>query len=205
MSYFAKAPANFSDAIDGGKIKIDVFLAGATVVGEMFGLLKGLSMVGNDIAGNIKKIGDCAAAGNYVYLEDMVEDEDKQGLNGGKSWSGSKKIGKGTESLLWLKRAMAFTAGIMKKLVEGETNLKTAIKAAYADSLSKVHGMIVRGTFSTAIGSFCPTYEAFMEKLGDGTDAATTLKETATFLEPLQATMTIVVDYYKTKGLETEM
>ncbi len=79
-----------------------------------------------------------------------MKDEAKEAE--GKSVKDRKKIKKATESLLWLKRGLAFTCqGLQNARKDKEQSLSASFQAAYSETLETYHGFITKKAIGVCI------------------------------------------------------
>lgn len=104
----------------------------------------GMYVVKTDVNGNVQRIDSAAKAMQTRLLLNIV----RRDLNR-KTHGGSRSD---TKALLWLKRALDFTCGMVRLLVEdGEMEVARAAEIVYVEKLKPFHGWISQGAFSVAI------------------------------------------------------
>mmetsp|Transcript_44821 Transcript_44821/g.111080 ORF Transcript_44821/g.111080 Transcript_44821/m.111080 type:complete len:201 (-) Transcript_44821:271-873(-) len=125
----------------------------------------GLGMVKSDMTGNSGHIRrNLAKFGPGVTLQAMVAKDIENKV--------ATKDGTTATSLLWLKRALHFLDQLLAQLLKGASvEVIDAGRAAYADTLTHHHGMVVRQVFKVAIMAV-PHRATFMEKIAGSEEKA---------------------------------
>lgn len=146
-----------------GQILTESFLSVCRIVLSIVEKLgTAFSLVHADINGNITRLSEQYKCDQikYTTLFSIVTDEMSKGLQGGSSSC--------TKGILWLKRAMEFTACILDRLSRQEGNdlsLSSAVTEAYTSVLYPYHGFLASSAFYVTF-NFLPTREYFFESLG---------------------------------------
>lgn len=122
------------------KIKTEQFLMACEAIITIVSKLgKGFAAVKFDMNRNVARIAEKyrEEPTEFAYLEDMVLDEQKRGLN------------LATESIQWLRRELQFIARFFQCiLIDEEEGLKVSndlskyLKKAYEETLEKLHGWL---------------------------------------------------------------
>ncbi|KKK15859.1 glycolipid transfer protein [Aspergillus rambellii] len=134
------------------------FLEAAESLTTLFDILgsAAFSPVKSDLTSNIKKVRDrqLAAPGESETLQALVLNELKT----------KKHVA--TEGLLWLVRALDFTAQSLRHNIDNaESELSTSFRDAYGRTLKPHHSFIIKPIFSAAM-SATPYRNDFYVKLG---------------------------------------
>jgi len=169
-------------------IPVKAFLDASDEVCKIFDSIKGMSAPKGDIEGNVNKIRK-NITDPEATLFTMIEAEAKP-----------TKEGCTGLALLWLKRALYLVEGIMAEFCkDAEAKFKDVVNAAYAGSLKKYHGMVIKGVFSAAM-SMCPSRESFLESLG--TDNATAIENMKKIQPHFKKILDNIDEYLKSKKIE---
>ncbi|KAI4842451.1 putative glycolipid transfer protein HET-C2 [Aureobasidium sp. EXF-8845] len=180
----------FSDVpVESGKIATTEFLEACEGLTTLFDVLGSAAFkpVKNDMAGNIKKIRDrqLAAPIDSENLQDLVRNELKT----------KKHVA--TEGLVWLNRALDFTAQALRQnLTNSSEEVSVSFRAAYGNTLSKHHSFMIKPIFSAAM-SATPYRKDFYAKLGD--DKPRVEKELGAWLSSLEDIVKNLNDFLSTK------
>ncbi|KAM0692958.1 hypothetical protein Q7P36_007515 [Cladosporium allicinum] len=173
------------DASKDNAINTTQFLEAAESLTTLFDVLGSAAFkpVKSDMQGNIKKIRDrqLAAPLESDTLQDLVRNELKTGKH------------TASEGLLWLVRALDFTAqGLRANLSNPTTELSESFRTAYGNTLKPHHSFIVKPIFSAAM-SATPYRAAFYKNLGD--DQARVNKELDAWLTSLEKIVSILKEF----------
>lgn len=139
----------------------------------------GMSLVKKDVRGNIERLEGRVAEKPLAYEDvlDVVRDEIHRGVQ--ESNSGC------TKGLLWLCRAMQFTVGFMKYLVEDPNlTMYEAVSSSYQTVLAPYHSWITGSVFSLAL-KVVPNRDTFFAQLGTGTQIETMVQDYCNRMSPL--------------------
>ncbi|KAI4842245.1 putative glycolipid transfer protein HET-C2 [Aureobasidium sp. EXF-8845] len=201
-TFFDTLKRSFSDVpIESGKIATTEFLEACEGLTTLFDVLGSAAFkpVKNDMAGNIKvlilysitifvqKIRDrqLAAPIDSENLQDLVRNELKT----------KKHVA--TEGLVWLNRALDFTAQALRQnLTNSNEEVSVSFRAAYGNTLSKHHSFMIKPIFSAAM-SATPYRKDFYAKLGD--DKPRVEKELNAWLSSLEDIVKNLNDFLSTK------
>ncbi|EPZ30794.1 Glycolipid transfer protein domain-containing protein [Rozella allomycis CSF55] len=191
-TFFDKVPRKFQDvSVIDQKIKAAEFLEASSGLVQLFDILgsTAFSPVKSDMNGNISKIRKFLDENTgVVTLQDMVELESKS------------KSNTATEALLWLKRALEFTALSIRYNVDNKSEeLSASFNKGYESTLKKHHGMLVRPIFYVALKA-CPNRADFYKKLGD--DLNTVMEQLEAWLKALEEILKILIEFYIQIGQE---
>eukprot|EP00041_Stephanoeca_diplocostata_P006384 m.82468 g.82468 ORF g.82468 m.82468 type:complete len:226 (+) comp16339_c0_seq2:229-906(+) len=209
-TYFTGIRHPFKDVgvEDSGTPALDFLDACADLV-PFFDLLgsKAFYPVKRDINGNIKKLRNLhakytaeATTAHSTYnsgtLQSMISIEIDSGT--------TNASGSATDALLWLKRALSFIRVFLQCLLDGERHIKKAANVAYAATLQKYHGFMVKKIFSMAMMAV-PSWEGFMESVRmDSTDADDVLLEQiADFVSSFSTHLERIDAFYADKNLDS--
>jgi len=157
-------------------VPAEMFAEASLALISVFDLISGMGVASSDMKGNATTLKE-KGKGNAETLVSLVNAETE-----GKDAKALAKIaGDGTTAacaLLWLSRALNFIGKMLQVLVNDPSKkMSECVYAGYEASLRPHHGMIIRGTFSAAVG-MAPSREKFMAKLGpDETVVIAALKE----------------------------
>jgi hypothetical protein len=106
-----------------------------------------------------------------------------------------------TDAILWLKRALEFTSLALRLNIQNAAEeLSASFSKAYSTTLSKHHSFMIRPVFSLAM-SACPSRKNFYEKLAEGGDLATLMKQIDLWVAGLEEKLKIIVDFYVAQKL----
>ncbi|KAI9805085.1 MAG: hypothetical protein M1825_000919 [Sarcosagium campestre] len=158
-TFFDTMKRSYTDVpVEGEAISTTEFLEAGESLSKLFDVLGSVAFnpVKQDITGNIKKIRDrqLASPGDSGTLQSLVRSE----------LATKKHVA--TEGLLWLTRALDFTAqAIRHNVTNTKDELSTSFRAAYATTLKPHHSFVVKPLFSAAM-SATPYRKDFFEKLG---------------------------------------
>ncbi|KAF2420350.1 glycolipid transfer protein HET-C2 [Tothia fuscella] len=150
-------------------ISTDEFLEAAESLTTLFDVLGSVAFkpVKNDMIGNIKKIRDrqLASPADSSTLQGLVRSE-----------LATKKH-TATEGLVWLVRALDFTAqSLRRNITTSSEELADSFRGAYTNTLKPHHSFMVKPIFSAAM-SATPYRKDFYGKLGsDGANVERELK-----------------------------
>ncbi|KAF2771921.1 glycolipid transfer protein [Teratosphaeria nubilosa] len=179
---FASVPVNASkdNAIDTTK-----FLEASESLSNLFDVLGSVafSPVKKDMTGNIKKIRDrqLEAPVDSDTLQDLVRNELKT------------KKHTATEGLVWLVRALDFTAQALRRNLSNPTEeLSGSFRDAYGNTLKQYHSFVIKPIFSAAM-SATPYRKDFYGKLGD--DQARVDKELGDWLAAVEERVGILKEF----------
>jgi len=169
-------------------IPVKAFFDASNEICKIFDSIKGMGTPKGDIEGNVSK-----AMKNMTdpdaTLFSMIEAEAKP-----------TKEGCTGLALLWLKRALYLVEGIMAEFCkDAEAKFKDVVNAAYASSLKKYHGMVIKGVFSAAM-AMCPSRESFLESLG--VDNATAIENMNKIRPHFKLILDNIDEYLKSKKIE---
>eukprot|EP01024_Parvocaulis_polyphysoides_P076386 TRINITY_DN99227_c0_g1_i1.p1 TRINITY_DN99227_c0_g1~~TRINITY_DN99227_c0_g1_i1.p1 ORF type:complete len:208 (-),score=32.20 TRINITY_DN99227_c0_g1_i1:133-756(-) len=162
---------------------------------DSFGV--GLSIVKNDIGGNIEKIekGYKLDTEKYKYLFELVRTDVAAGNH-----VKSQCI---TKSVLWLKRAMEFSTTMLQLMAfdkSGKLSVCDAANSSYDKTLRPFHGYIAFGAFKTAI-NFVPSRESFFERLGGRENGKDLVNDMKIFLSKFQPILQRIHVFLEQNGL----
>ncbi|KAI5203389.1 putative glycolipid transfer protein HET-C2 [Aureobasidium subglaciale] len=199
-TFFDTLKRSFSDVpVESGKIATSQFLEAAEGLTTLFAWTwtsltrpdvlgsAAFKPVKSDMVGNIKKIRErqLAAPIESENLQDLVRNELKT------------KKHTATEGLVWLNRALDFTAQALRQnLTNSNEEVSVSFRAAYGNTLSKHHSFLIKPVFSAAM-SATPYRKDFYAKLGD--DQARVEKELGTWLTGLENIVKNLNDFLATK------
>ncbi|KEQ98207.1 hypothetical protein AUEXF2481DRAFT_2178 [Aureobasidium subglaciale EXF-2481] len=189
-TFFDTLKRSFSDVpVESGKIATSEFLEAAESLTTLFDVLGSAAFkpIKSDMVGNIKKIRErqLAAPIESENLQDLVRNELKT------------KKHTATEGLVWLNRALDFTAQALRQnLTNNNEEVSVSFRAAYGNTLSKHHSFLIKPVFSAAM-SATPYRKDFYAKLGD--DQARVEKELGTWLTGLEQIVKNLNDFLATK------
>jgi hypothetical protein len=79
----------------------------------------------------------------YAALDSIVAREASAGKM-------AHAVTSGSHALLWLVRSLMFVHNFLRKLIESLGSVERCLVAAYGDTLSKHHGLVVRSVFSVS-------------------------------------------------------
>ncbi|KAL2913688.1 hypothetical protein HK105_206848 [Polyrhizophydium stewartii] len=182
-TFFDSLPRQFSDvnvlAAESG-IETLPFLQASEGLTRMFDTLgSAFSVVKSDVQGNITS----------ATLQSLVEAEKAENKN------------TATVGLLWLKRALEFTAlGLRRNVDNPGEELSASFHKAYDATLSKHHTFMVRGVFSASLFA-CPSRADFYKKLA-GSDPNKMQGQLASWLGALENQVRIIDQFLRAKGIE---
>ncbi|RDI80471.1 hypothetical protein Vi05172_g9592 [Venturia inaequalis] len=173
----------------GNAVSTTEFLEASESLTTLFDVLGGMAFkpVKNDIIGNVKKIRDrqLAAPTQSENIQDLVRNE-----------LATKKH-TATEGLLWLVRALDFTAQALRRnLTTDSEELADSFRGAYTNTLKPHHSFVVKPIFSAAM-SATPYRKDFYKQLGD--DDAKVKSTLETWLAALENIVTILKAFLDTK------
>ncbi|THW90292.1 putative glycolipid transfer protein HET-C2 [Aureobasidium pullulans] len=199
-TFFDTLKRSFTDVpVESGKIATSQFLEAAESLTTLFDVLGSTAFkpVKSDMTGNIKvlhaalpiaiKIRDrqLAAPVDSENLQDLVRNE----------LATKKHVA--TEGLVWLNRALDFTAQALRQnLSNSGEEVSVSFRAAYGNTLSKHHSFLIKPVFSAAM-SATPYRKDFYAKLGD--DQARVEKELGAWLTSLENIVKTLNDFLATK------
>ncbi|KAG9744702.1 putative glycolipid transfer protein HET-C2, partial [Aureobasidium melanogenum] len=189
-TFFDTLKRSFTDVpVESGKIATTQFLEACESLTTLFDVLGSTAFkpVKSDMTGNIKKIRDrqLAAPIDSETLQDLVRNE-----------LATKKH-TATEGLVWLNRALDFTAQALRQnLTNSGEEVSVSFRSAYGNTLSKHHSFMIKPIFSAAM-SATPYRMDFYAKLGD--DQARVEKELGTWLSSLENIVKILNDFLASK------
>ncbi|CZT19702.1 probable glycolipid transfer protein HET-C2 [Ramularia collo-cygni] len=167
------------------------FLEAADAVTALFDVLGSTAFkpVKSDMTGNIQKV-------RTRQLESPVDSETLQDLV--RNELKSKKH-TATEGLLWLTRALDFTAqGLRHNLSNTNDELSVSFREAYGKTLKPHHSMFIKPIFSAAM-SATPYRKDFYAKLADEPQQARVSKELDDWLVSLEKNVAILNRFLATK------
>ncbi|KAJ3196897.1 hypothetical protein HDU67_003908, partial [Dinochytrium kinnereticum] len=162
------------------------------IVGIFDKLGSALGVIKSDVSGNVTKIRTKFLTNPVAFasLQEIVISE-----RGAKKWEV-------TEPMLWLKRALEFTAIGLRQNIDTSEELSVSFNAAYGKSLSPFHSFLVRPVFSMAMRA-CPTRKDFYAKLGSSDpNFEVAFKE---WLVGLEAVLSVLVPFFEQQGLAKGM
>jgi hypothetical protein len=109
---------------------------------------KAFSPIKIDIQGNIECLQTKLRSDPALYaaLDSIVAREASAGKM-------AHAVTSGSHALLWLVRSLMFVHNFLRKLIESLGSVERCLVAAYGDTLSKHHGLVVRSVFS--VSGFC--------------------------------------------------
>ncbi|KAH8725371.1 glycolipid transfer protein domain-containing protein [Phaeosphaeriaceae sp. PMI808] len=177
------------DASKDNAISTTEFLEAAESLTTLFDILGSAAFkpVKNDMTGNIKKIRDrqLAAPTLSETLQDLVLNELKE----------KKHVA--TEGLVWLNRALDFTAQALRHNTSNPAKeLADSFRDAYGNTLKPHHSFIVKPIFSAAM-SATPYRKDFYQKLGE--DDAKVQAELEKWLKALEGQIVILNQFLARK------
>ncbi len=107
-----------------------------------------------------------------------------------------------TEALLWLKRALEFTArGLRLNLSDPNQELSASFQKAYENTLSPFHNFMIRPVFSLAMKA-CPKRVDFYTTLGNGTETQVLMVQFEEWLGAMEKLVAILVVFYANGGYD---
>ncbi|KAJ3090215.1 hypothetical protein HDU96_003505 [Phlyctochytrium bullatum] len=163
------------------------------IVGIFDKLGTALGVIKSDVSGNVTKIRNKFLTNPVAFdtLQKIVLAE-----RADKKWVV-------TEPMLWLKRALEFTAiGLRQNIENPAEELSVSFTAAYGKTLSPFHSFVVRPVFSLAMKA-CPTRKDFYAKLGaSDADFEAGFRE---WLGGLEQLLTVLVPFFEEQGLAKGM
>ncbi|XP_072034139.1 uncharacterized protein [Amphiura filiformis] len=204
-TFFTALPTSFAALRleDGNGIPTKAFLDACTDLTPFLNKFGKTSMnlAHNDLSGNARKI-------HAVYEIDTEVSWTLQKMVLHEFENGDYEVdGKGTISLLWLKRGFEFVAEFLQRLADGEeTNV--AANKAYDNSLGHHHNFILRGTFKLAFTTLAYRHDFFKTlavNLEDTTIAnfdEIVAEDMAQYNKGLQYILQLLRDFFTEKGLE---
>ncbi|QDS72407.1 hypothetical protein FKW77_008845 [Venturia effusa] len=177
------------DKEHGNAVSTTEFLEASESLTTLFDALGSVAFkpVKNDIAGNVKKIRDrqLAAPTQSENIQDLVRNE-----------LATKKH-TATEGLLWLVRALDFTAQALRRNLSTDSEeLADSFRGAYTNTLKPHHSFVIKPIFSAAM-SATPYRKDFYKKLGD--DDAKVKSTLETWLAALENIVAILKAFMDTK------
>jgi len=182
---FADVPV---DSTHDSAIPTSDFLEASESLCALFDTLGSVAFtpVKNDILGNVKKIRDrqLTAPAESETLQSLVANELKA------------KKHTATEGLVWLIRALDFTAQALRHNTANPSDeLSTSFRAAYANTLKPHHSFFVKPVFSAAM-SATPYRKDFYPKLASDESRDELL---ATWLAALEERVTVLKEFLARK------
>ncbi|KAI8848390.1 glycolipid transfer protein domain-containing protein [Chytridium lagenaria] len=184
----------FNLVSEGQNIDTATFLdACEGIVGIFDKLGSALGVIKSDVSGNVGKIRAKFLTNPVAYgtLQEIVLSERAE-----KKWVV-------TEPMLWLKRALEFTAiGLRHNIQNPADELSVSFNVAYGKTLSPFHSFLVRPIFSMAMKA-CPTRKDFYAKLG--ASDPTFDQAFNGWLGGLENNLTVLVPFFEQQGLAKGM
>ncbi|KAK9473879.1 glycolipid transfer protein domain-containing protein [Dipodascopsis tothii] len=186
---FAAVPVS-----DDGQVSTTEFLAASESLISLFDLLgsSAFTVVQKDMTGNVKKIREKQATDPAAFgtLQGIVLAEAGQ------------KSRTATQGLLWLTRALHFTATALRRNVDSDEELTESFTKAYSETLIKFHSIVVRPVFKLAMKA-TPYRKDFYAKLGG--DLAKVKAQLIEWLSALEAIVKNIQAFFESgnygKGL----
>ncbi|SNX84071.1 probable het-c2 protein [Melanopsichium pennsylvanicum] len=160
-TFFEECKRSFTDVPTEGGVDTAAFLEACEGFIKLFDVLgnSAFKIVQNDMNGNIAKVQtrlNATGAEKSGTLEKLVQNEGP----------GGSKNRPATEGLMWLLRALDFTATAMRNSMNNKNEeLVESFTKAYGSTLRPHHGMLVRPVFALAMKA-CPYRKDFYAKLG---------------------------------------
>ncbi|KAL6708094.1 hypothetical protein ACN47E_003528 [Coniothyrium glycines] len=192
-TFFDTVKKSFVDVpIDSSKdnaIPTNDFLDAAESLTTLFDVLGSAAFkpVKSDMIGNVKKIRDrqLAAPAQSNTLQELVLNELKE----------KKHVA--TEGLVWLNRALDFTAQALRHNIQNsDKELADSFRTAYGNTLKPHHSFVVKPLFSAAM-SATPYRKDFYHKLGD--DPAKVQAELEKWLAALEKVVAVLNQFLARK------
>nr|POE85391.1 pleckstrin likey domain-containing family a member 8 [Quercus suber] len=187
---FASVPIN---ATQDNAISTTEFLEASEALTGLFDVLGSVAFnpVKSDMTGNVKKIRD-------RQLAAPLESESLQALVRNET-TATKKHTAG-DGLLWLTRALDFTAQALRKnLANPGEELSNSFRDAYGATLKQYHSFLIKPIFSAAM-SATPYRKDFYAKLGD--DQARVHKEMDEYVAALEERVKILNEFLARKDVK---
>ena len=155
----------------------------------------GLYAVKVDIAGNIDRLENSMKhLGSDGLLYNIVRREINNNAH-----TDSKSS---TKARLWLKRALEFMCEMIRLVVqENPLEVSVAVSQVYEETLKAYHGFLTRTAFSAAL-NFVPTREKFIEQVGDGQAADTTIAQLRKLVVALKPVLAAIHNFLDAYGLD---
>lgn len=198
-TFFSLLPHRFGEEsmFEGEAIKTETFLNACRGILPVLDVLGPTTFapVKSDISGNIAKIAARLQADplQNVTLQNMVRLEMMKRT--------TKASGSATDALLWLKRALEFICVFLKQVAEvTDESLSEPAGVAYAATLSRYHGWMVRGIFSLAMKSV-PYRRDFLAALGPAVPDAV-LADMTQFADGLDRVLSALKSFYLDNKLD---
>lgn len=196
--YFASIEHPFSAVPHADGTPAAAFLDACADIVPFFDLLssKAFYAVKTDINGNIKKLRvKIGENPENDTLQKMVEAEVEAKTTTAKNSA--------TDALCWLKRALMFMKELLSAISKGERDLKKAANDAYAETLKKHHGFMVKKVFGMAMMAV-PKWEGFVKACqGDSDDSEEAVVQQITdFVAAFTTHLEVLNGFYEAKGLE---
>ncbi|KAI9016360.1 glycolipid transfer protein domain-containing protein [Phycomyces nitens] len=164
MAYFNTIKRSFANVDLSNGINTNEFLEAAEGMVNMFDVIgsTAFGFVQSDMSGNIKRL-------RVRYASDPDQNSTLESLVDRESGE-PKRLA--TEGLLWLIRALEFTAkGLRRSLDHPKEELAESFSVAYETTLRKHHNFLVRPVFALAVKS-CPYRQDFYERIDIVDDTA---------------------------------
>ncbi|XP_070571693.1 glycolipid transfer protein-like isoform X2 [Ptychodera flava] len=203
MSFFKTRKHYFQPVREDGKVETIPFLkAAADCTIPFLDILgpKAFYVVKTDINGNVTKL-------TKKYEMDPVNNSTLQGLVEGEVANNSAlKGGSGTETLIWLKRALQFIRGMFVNLLNGVNDGENLIPCAaksYESYLKPYHGWMVQKVFGLVTKAM-PYRRDLLKAMGNGQDEETVINDMKEFLVLFGQNLDAVVEMYQSKNIDKE-
>lgn len=200
LTFFTAMLHSFTDIVmeeDGG-IPTTAFLAACDDITPFFDKIGSTAFapVKMDLMGNIKKIRTKQLTNPAIYMtvQDIIRHE--------MDTKTTKVRNSATDAILWLSRAMRLTEKFLRNLNDGERNAATALSDAYADSLRRYHGWVVRGIFALAVKATPNTPDLFrvLGSRPDGQEedrpSPTLHRDIDSYVTALDVVLTVIESFY---------
>jgi hypothetical protein len=200
-SFFTEVTPRF-EAVDAGRAADGAtptvpFLDACDALIRIFDALgKAFALVKSDMSGNVGKL-------RKRHAEDPARFATLEAIAGADIAAGTTaSTSSATCALLWLKRALQYIVVLLRGVVAGDPpRLSDCAARAYEQTLARVHGWIVRGTFSVAL-KMAPSKESFIACLG--ADEGTVMAHMAAFLAVFEPQIAHIVKFYDDNKLEND-
>jgi len=191
---FVKVTAAWTAAkIENDEIPAKEFLEAAQKFVPIFDRLgKVFYPVKADVGGNVDKLLKALAASPAPSLQQLINAEKAAGKHTDKNSAAC--------ALLWFKRAMEFVFTMLQKVCQGVDGTKAA-KEAYAETLSKYHGFMVKKTFDMGLMA-APSTETMTKTLGPDQDSV--LKEMTEWVGVAKPLLDNIHSYLSSAGLDDQ-
>lgn len=208
LTFFTAMLHSFTDIVleeDGG-VPTSPFLAACDNLLPFFDIIgsKAFAPVKMDLNGNIRKIRTKqeSDSASFTTLQSIVQRE--------MDTSTTKVRNSATDALMWLNRALRFMQKFLINMKNGERDLPTALNQAYAVTLKRYHGWVVKGIFALAVKA-APYHDDFIRALGtDGFGSEdpgfydVLMQDMDQYVTAIEVVLNIVDNFYERQGLESD-